>query len=261
MKKLILLLTIFLPSIAMEYEEQPEKGKRPRTETMASDTLPPRKRIRTKAPLSAEQELMRKMSLAFLCGPSPQEGIASAEEQADRIELDKDSHEEKTMDILKRTRAYQIAKEAQKIVYGYKCPICTKTTQKSIQSIIYHILTHTGEKPFVCSICRKSVVQKSDLIKHMRIHTGERPFKCPHEGCDKCFDHKSCFIIHVRTHTGEKPFKCLHEGCEKCFAQKSNLAVHMRTHTKPFKCTHCEKAFSYKKGLQKHIDKKHSTEK
>ncbi|CAL4123034.1 unnamed protein product [Meganyctiphanes norvegica] len=46
--------------------------------------------------------------------------------------------------------------------------------------------------------------------------------------------------------TSERLYKC--SNCEKAFSQKGNLIKHMRTHTeeKPYKCSHCEKDFSDK---------------
>ncbi|XP_039640385.1 zinc finger protein 271-like [Perca fluviatilis] len=53
--------------------------------------------------------------------------------------------------------------------------------------------------------------------------------------------------------TGQKPFGC--NVCEKRFSYKSVLQKHMRVHTgeKPFGCNVCVKRFSYKSVLQTHM--------
>ena len=117
--------------------------------------------------------------------------------------------------------------------------------------------THTGEKPFECTICRLRYSKKGDLASHMRTHTGEKPFEC--KLCGLRFSQKSNLTTHMRTHTGEKPFEC--KVCSLRFSQKGDLTSHMRTHTgeKPFGCDYkgCTFGCARSSHLKRHKKHRH----
>ena len=64
------------------------------------------------------------------------------------------------------------------------------------------MLTHPGEKPHQCDVCKKSFAQPSDLKSHKRVHTGEKAYSC--DVCDKKFKRLNTLQRHyLRTHWRE----------------------------------------------------------
>jgi len=74
------------------------------------------------------------------------------------------------------------------------CPYCEKVFQNNSR-LERHIRSHTGERPFTCTLCGDRFKQKCHLTVHVRRHH----FKCPI--CSLQFPHKSALIEHVSTHT------------------------------------------------------------
>ncbi|XP_014650028.1 PREDICTED: zinc finger protein 764 [Ceratotherium simum simum] len=130
------------------------------------------------------------------------------------------------------------------------CYMCGKSFAWR-STLVEHLYTHTGEKPFCCPDCGKGFSQASSLSKHRAIHRGERPHCCP--DCGRAFTQRSALTTHLRVHTGEKPYRCA--DCGRCFSQSSALYQHQRVHSgeTPFPCLDCGRAFAHASDLRRHV--------
>ena len=148
-----------------------------------------------------------------------------------------------------------------------QCAHCKKQFKNSVL-FKRHMLVHS-EKEFDCDECPKKFSRKDLLKRHEKtVHLWDTSYNMKAMlkdaqfmngyKCDRCgkFLLKSEQMIR---HHDEK--KCINECdiCGKTFKEKRFLMTHKMAHDGPskFTCNLCEKSFSYKSGLQKHIRNVH----
>ena len=132
---------------------------------------------------------------------------------------------------------------------------------------------HSGEKPFKCSKCPKSFVEKSKLDQHEQLpHDGSRVKSTTQDkrhGCEKCgkkFVSQWKLKRHELFHSGERPWQC--DQCGKGFVENNKLTLHKKffhsdkdsldalhrivVRSKKYECTDCDKKFATQWKLKRH---------
>uniref|UniRef100_A0A8C7ULS0 Growth factor independent 1B transcriptional repressor n=1 Tax=Oncorhynchus mykiss TaxID=8022 RepID=A0A8C7ULS0_ONCMY len=148
----------------------------------------------------------------------------------------------------------------------YHCITCDKVFSTPHGLEVHVRRSHSGTRPFGCSICRKTFGHAVSLEQHMNVHSQVPTMhslllEMVKETRQTTRDvaPPPSLLIHsdTRPYPCEKPHKC--QVCGKAFSQSSNLITHSRKHTgfKSFGCEICAKGFQRKVDLRRHHESQH----
>uniref|UniRef100_A0A3Q1HL01 C2H2-type domain-containing protein n=1 Tax=Anabas testudineus TaxID=64144 RepID=A0A3Q1HL01_ANATE len=108
----------------------------------------------------------------------------------------------------------------------FRCTVCERFYSR--QDLNIHGLTHSGEKPHLCPVCGKGFSQLGNMKEHeQNVHIKSEQYIC--NECGATFTRYKSLTKHQRTHTGERPYLCL--TCGRRFSWSHSLSRHRRTHT------------------------------
>lgn len=108
-------------------------------------------------------------------------------------------------------------------------------------------IAHGNKSKLSCPYCPERFYDGNDKNKHMALKHNVK-----HEDCNCSFCTKPT-LSSIKTKVDEKSFKC-HE-CDKLFTKRSNLAKHILSHSSEnsIRCQQCFKTYSSKRCLNLHM--------
>lgn len=110
----------------------------------------------------------------------------------------------------------------------------------------------------MCDVCGKVFNLKYKLKDHQIAHSEQRPYTC--QFCQKGFKHKFTLTAHIKMRHEETKIKQMCFICGKLYV--GGLAKHLESHdtTSENKCEICNRVYTTKSGLHRHINEIHNTD-
>ncbi|XP_054284528.1 uncharacterized protein LOC129001301 [Macrosteles quadrilineatus] len=156
-----------------------------------------------------------------------------------------------------------------------KCPICLIGIP-NVCELKEHLKCHSDSKPFICHICCKRNRYWEYHKMHLKIHCRNKKFYC--DLCQRGFLSKRSLTEHLTTH--KESYLC--RSCDYYTTDLNLYQSHMQEHSKVvkgedldqilhldtdlepikqkaknFQCQICDKRFTQKKNLARHVKLKH----
>ncbi|CAB3255043.1 unnamed protein product [Arctia plantaginis] len=150
----------------------------------------------------------------------------------------------------------------------YKCSQCVKTF-KCQTSLRKHVLyMHVRRERVQCAYCARTYADKTVLKSHMmlkhskEVSAVEVSKRCVCAECGMAFKTPSQLRNHSIKHSDTRNYYCVE--CDKSFKSESILKTHLKTtaiHVNykelPLSCSHCEKRFSNRRDVERHMNRIH----
>ncbi|XP_038141196.1 zinc finger protein 271-like [Cyprinodon tularosa] len=108
---------------------------------------------------------------------------------------------------------------------GLSCPMCINRYFKSVDKLNRHMRSHTGEKPFKCSLCNLTFSQSYHMTRHMKNQHAAGPYVCP--TCGLSLESLPELFQHKKTHK-EQILNCTE--CHEVFLNNEELQGHVKSH-------------------------------
>ncbi|CAH0599183.1 unnamed protein product [Chrysodeixis includens] len=152
--------------------------------------------------------------------------------------------------------------------FNHTCPHCGKSFLRR-GSLRRHVsYAHGARERVTCAHCHKryanAVVLRSHmLIKHAKeVSAGEVSKKYVCQECGMAFKAPSQLKNHSIKHSDNRDYYCVE--CDKSFKSDAILKNHLKTASKhvnyldlPFGCPQCDKRFSIRRDLERHMNRMH----
>lgn len=142
-----------------------------------------------------------------------------------------------------------------------KCEKCDKSFTHTATLLRHEQAVHQGivTRPYICETCGRQYAKRSKLKRHLLTHTGERPFSC-----SICNKYRSNRSDNVRKHINAVHHRIRKHACNICgksFAAASGLKHHLTVHSdqRSFTCKQCNKSFRQESSLRRHMQQQNHT--
>jgi len=145
--------------------------------------------------------------------------------------------------------------------FRYTCEECGQTFIDMLRYNMHMETTHQKGEKFTCNVCGKTIIGKH----RFKVHISRHPKSLKFTPCQECGEEvpETHMRFHVaQAHKSENwKYKCPY--CPRKMEKAAYIRIHIRSHTgaKPYICNGCNKAFTTRESIKKHIKDFHNDDK